>query len=218
MDVNYNLEKLEKKTASVLFQDGIFDMSLGLVLIVFGIATFLYDKLGDPWDSLFGFFLYLAIAIPLFLVQAFVTKPRLGVVKYTTERIKKNKIVIAIGIVILLSNIVVFLLIIADVIQFTGHAYFMAAVFGLIPLIIFTLMAYFMDFKRLYIVGPLFSLGFFLKEIFTLQNLALVGNIIFIGLGVVIVTIGIVCLIRFFKKYPKVVVQDYEFEETTDQQ
>ncbi|NHK31738.1 MAG: hypothetical protein FK730_10330 [Asgard group archaeon] len=218
MDVNYDLEKLEKKTASLIFQDGIFDMSLGLVLIAFGIATLLYDKLGDPWDSLFGFLLYLVIAIPLFMVQIFVTRRRLGEVKFSTKRKKKNMTIIAFATVLLLSNIVVFILIFADVIQFSGHAYFMAAIFGLIPLILFTLMAYFLDYKRLYIVGSLFSLGFFLKEIFTIQNLILLGNIIFIGLGVVIVTIGVVYLIRFLKKYPKVMVKDYEYEEIRSQQ
>jgi hypothetical protein len=218
MDVNYDLEKLEKKTASLIFQDGIFDMSLGLVLIAFGIATLLYPILGDPWDSLFGFLLYLVIAIPLFMVQIFVTRPRLGEVKLSTKRKKKNMTIMVFGLVVLLSNIVVFILIFVDVIQFSGHAYFMAAIFGLIPLILFTLMAYFMDFKRLYLVGSLFSLGFFLKEIFTINNLILLGNIIFIGLGAVIVTIGIVYLIRFLKKYPKVTVKDYEYEEIRSQQ
>jgi hypothetical protein len=218
MDVNYDLEKLEKKTASLIFQDGIFDMSLGLVLIAFGIASLLNDKLGDPWDSLFGFLLYLVIAIPLFMVQIFVTRPRLGEVKLSANRKKKNMTIIAFGLVVLLSNIVVFILIFTEVIQFSGNAYFMAAIFGLIPLILFTMMAYFMDYKRLYIVGSLFSLGFFLKEILSIQNLVLLGNIIFIGLGVAIVTIGVVYLIRFLKKYPKVTVKDYEFEEIQSQQ
>jgi hypothetical protein len=215
MDTNYDLNKLEKKAASVIFQDGIFDISLGLVLIAFGIASMLYGILPDPWDSLFGFLLYLIIAVPLFLVQFYVTRPRLGVVKYTSERKQKNMTVIAFGIVILLSNIVVFILIFTDVIQFTGNEYLMAALFGLIPLIIFLAMAYFMDFKRLYIIGPIFSAGFFIKEIFSIQGLNLVGNIIFISLGVIIVTIGIVCLIRFLRKYPKIEVQDDEFPEAT---
>ncbi|NHJ48695.1 MAG: hypothetical protein FK733_13000 [Asgard group archaeon] len=215
MDVNYNLDKLEKRTASVIFQDGIFDMSLGLVLIAFGIASMLYNILPDPWSSLFGFLLYLVIAVPLFSIQFFVTRPRLGVVKYTTERKQKNMAAIAIGIVILLSNIVVFILIFTEVIQFSGNEYLMAVLFGMIPLIIFLSMAYFMNFKRLYLTGSLFSVGFFIKEIFTIQNLRLAGNIIFISLGVIIVTIGIVCLIRFLKKYPKIEVQDDEFPETT---
>jgi hypothetical protein len=217
MEANYNLEKLEKRTASVIFQDGIFDMTLGLVLVAFGIASLLSNYLPDPWDSWFGFLLYLVIAIPLFLIQAFVTRPRLGVVKYTTERKKKNLAMIAIGTVLLLSNIVVFFLIFLDIIEFTGHGYLMAAIFGLIPTVLFLLMAYFMDFKRLYIIGPIFGLGFTLKEIFSLVSLALVGNIIFISLGVIIISIGIVFLVRFLKKYPKLKVPDYEFQ-ATDQQ
>jgi hypothetical protein len=152
------------------------------------------------------------------MVQIFVTRPRLGEVKLSANRKKKNMTIIAFGLVVLLSNIVVFILIFTEVIQFSGNAYFMAAIFGLIPLILFTMMAYFMDYKRLYIVGSLFSLGFFLKEILSIQNLVLLGNIIFIGLGVAIVTIGVVYLIRFLKKYPKVTVKDYEFEEIQSQQ
>ena len=218
LDTNYDLDKLEKKAASAIFQDGIFDMTLGLVLIAFGIAAMLYNQLSDPWDALLGFLIYIVIAVPLFLVQAFVTRPRLGVVKYSLKRKKRNMTIIAIGAAILLSNVIVFILIFTEVIQFSGHTYLMAAVFGVIPLTVFTLMAYFLDVKRLYVIAFLFSSGFFLKEIFSILSYNLVGNIIFISLGVIIVSIGLVFLIRFLKKYPKVVVQDYEFKETANQQ
>ncbi len=218
MDSNNDLDRLEKKTASLNFQDGIFDMTLGLVLVAFGIASLLYNYLPDPWNSLFGFLLYLVIAIPLFLVQFLVTKPRLGIVKYGAKRKKINIAIIAVGVVILLSNIVVFILIFTDTLQFNGNVYLMAVIFGLVPLTIFTLMAHFMSFKRLYLIGTIFSISFTMKEILTIQNFDLIGNILFLSLGVVIISIGLVCLIRFLKKYPKVPVIDHEFREITSQQ
>jgi len=85
---SYDLDKLEKKTASVLYQDGIFDISLGLVLIVYSLAMFVYDIWPETLTVLFLFISYAVLATPLFLVQAFVTKPRLGIVKYTAKRKK----------------------------------------------------------------------------------------------------------------------------------
>ncbi|NHJ87428.1 MAG: hypothetical protein FK734_18340 [Asgard group archaeon] len=218
MESNHDLDKLEKKTASVIFQDGIFDMTLGLVLVAFGIASLLYNYLPDPWDSLFGFLLYIVIAIPLFLIQFLVTKPRLGIVKFGAKRKKINFVIIAVGVVLLLSNIVVFILIFTNILQFTGNVYLMAVIFGLIPLTVFTLMAYFMSFKRLYLIGTIFSISFTMKEILTIQDFNLIGNILFLSLGVIIIVIGLVCLIRFLKKYPKVPVIDHEFREITSQQ
>ncbi|HUU78808.1 MAG TPA: hypothetical protein VMX55_10710 [candidate division Zixibacteria bacterium] len=215
---NLDLEKLEKETASIIYQDGIFDISLGHVLIAFGIAALLSNLVSEVWDTILGLIIYLVVFIPIWLVYFFVTKPRLGIMEFGIKRKKRNAIVIALVTLILVANIVVFILMIIDVIQFSGQGYLLAVIFGLIPLVIFTSMAYFLSFNRLYLTGFLFSVGFFLKEILTLQDLVLLSNIIFISIGGVIVAIGLVCLIRFFKKYPRIEVENNEYKENGNQQ
>lgn len=216
VNTNNDLERLEKKAASVIYQDGIFDMMLGHVMIAFGIGMLVSDRIPDPMDGLLGFIIYLAIFIPLVFIQMFITKPRLGVAKFGLKRKRKSMVVIAIVTVILLSNIVLLILTITDVLQFGGHEYLAAALFGLIPLVIFTIMAYFLDFTRLYLIGPLFSIGLFLKEFLTLQNYELYSNIVFISIGVIIVSTGLVFLFRFLKKYPKVEVESNEYKGISD--
>ena len=211
MNENIDLEKLERKAAAAIYQDGIFDITLGHVLIAFGIASWLYGIVNETLSIVIGLVIYLVVIIPILLVNFFVTRPRLGIVKFGIKRRRRSTLVLTSVSILLITNIVIFILIFTDVIQFNGQGYLFAAIFGLIPLVIFTGMAYFLSFSRLYIIGTLFSIAVFLKEILVLQDLELISNIVFIGIGVIIVTIGIVYLIRFFKKYPKVEVDSDEF-------
>ena len=217
MNENLDLEKLEKKAASSLYQDGIFDISLGHVLIAFGTASWLENHLPETVSTLLALVIYLVVFIPIWVVYFFVTKPRLGIVKFGIKRRRSNAIVISLVTLVLIANIVVFILIFTDIIQFSGYEYLLAAIFGLVPLVIFTAMAYFLSYNRLYLTGLLFSAGFFLKELLTLQSLDLYGNIVFISIGGIIIAIGLAYLIRFFKKYPKIKVSSHEYQETGNQ-
>lgn len=217
MNENLDLEKLEKKAASSLYQDGIFDISLGHVLVAFGTASWLENHVSETLSILLALIIYFAVVIPIWFVYFYVTKPRLGTVKFGLKRRRSNAFVISLVTLILIANIVVFILMFTEVIQFSGHEYLLAAIFGLIPLVIFTAMAYFLSYNRLYLTGLLFSVGFFLKELLTLQGLFLYSDIVFIGIGVIIVIIGLVCLIRFLKKYPKIKVSSHEYQEIGNQ-
>ncbi|NHJ03286.1 MAG: hypothetical protein EAX90_00520 [Candidatus Heimdallarchaeota archaeon] len=217
MNENIDLEKLEKKAAAAIFQDGIFDISLGHALIAFGIASWLYGVVPETLSTILGIVIYLAVIIPIWFVNFFVTRPRLGIVKFGIKRRRRSTLVITIVSITLIANIVIFILLFTDVIQFNGQLYLLAAIFGLIPLVIFTGMAFFLSYNRLYVIGPLFSVAIFLKEFLTLQDLELISNIVYTGVGVIIVTIGLVYLIRFLKKYPKVEVDSNEFGETGSQ-
>lgn len=218
MDNNSDLEKIEKKVAGTIFQDGIFDITLGHVLIAFGIASWLDSYMTEQLNTALGIIIYLGVIIPIWLVHYYVTRPRLGIVRFSVKRRRRNIIVIALVNSVLIISVVIFTLLIVDVIQFKGQGYLFAAIFGLIPLVIFTGLAYFLSFNRLYITGFLFSVGISLKELLTILNLELYGNIIFTSMGVIIVTIGLVCLIRFLKKYPKIEVDSDELRKIGSQQ
>ncbi len=213
---NYDLDRLEKKTASVIYQDGIFDMTLGLVLIVYGVAMFIYDLWPETTVVLILFILYAVLATPLFLIQVFVTKPRLGIVKYTPKRKKKRLGMIIFTAVLFVANVVLFILIANNILQFSGSVYLMAAIFGIVPFIVFVIMAYFLDFNRLYLIGVLFALAVFLMQLFAILGYSLIGRISVMVFGVVIIAIGAVYLFRFLKKYPKVEGDGHEFKEITE--
>jgi hypothetical protein len=211
MESYKNLDKLERKIGSLVFQDGIFDISLGIALIVYGIASFLYDIWPETYIIVFMLVLYAILATPAFLVQAFITKPRLGTIKYGAKRRKKKYSMIVLAGVFLVANIILFILISTGVIPpFTGNDYVIAAIFGLVPLIAFLLMAYILDFKRLYVIGPLFSMALPIRIISSVLNIELWGNIFLILWGILIIAIGALCLWRFLKKYPKAEEMEYE--------
>ena len=215
MNVNHDLDKLEKKTASVIYQDGIFDMTLGLVLIVYGIATILYYKWPETWVVLSLFLIYAVFATPLFLIQVFVTKPRIGVVKPKPKRKKKRLGMIIFTSILFAANIVIFIVVGQGLVSIPAiNKYVITALFGVVPIFIFALMAYFMDFPRLYIIGVLFGIGVFLMQLFLILDMDLIGQISVMGIGLIIIAIGAVYLFRFLKKYPKLGGQDYEFQRS----
>ena len=161
------------------------------------------------------FIFYAVFATPLFLLQAFVTKPRLGIVKFAAKRKKKRLGIIIIAATLLVANIVLFILIAKDIVRFSGNDYLIAVIFGLVPLLVFILWAYFLDYKRLYLVGVLFSIGVFLMQLFAIFSMDLLGRFSVIGMGIVIIILGAVSLFQFLKKYPKIAGPDNEFKETT---
>ncbi len=213
METNHDLNKLEKKIATVQFQDGIFDIVLGLALIVYGIASILYEIWTEVWAVLGMFLIYVLLATPLFLVQIYVTKPRLGAVKFKAKRKRKRLGVVIFTAVLLVANIVLLILISQGLLTIGGNVYVISAMFGVIPLFIFALMAYFMDFPRLYLIGALFSVGIFLMQLFTILDLILIGRISVMVMGIIVISIGTVYLIKFLKNYPKIEGHDYEFKK-----
>lgn len=214
MNVNPDLDKLEKKTATVLYQDGILDMSLGLALIVYGVAAIPYDIWPIQWTVLGMFLIYALFATPLFLVQIYVTKPRIGTVKYKPSRKKKKLGMMIFTSILLIANIVLFILISQGLLQFSGNDFVIAAMFGVVTFFLYVLMAYFMDFSRLYVIGILFSLGVFFMQFFAVLELPLIGRISAMGFGLIIIAIGAVYLYRFLKKYPKPGGQEFAYEQS----
>jgi len=65
--------------------------------------------------------------------------------------------------------------------------------------LIFGLLAYYMDFPRLYVYGLLFAVSIALTEALWPSSVA---SIAFIVSGIIALLIGLVMLIRFLSKYP----------------
>jgi hypothetical protein len=74
-----------------------------------------------------------------------------------------------------------------------------AAVAGVWIILIFSLVAYFMDFRRLYAYGLLFAISMAL----TMALDDLIPTILFLASGSIALVVGLVVLIRFIRKYPK---------------
>jgi hypothetical protein len=198
-----DLKKIEKRAFLISFQDGIWDMMLGWVLISFGIGAVLYDSLPTPLNSLLGILLFGVGLFLYFLLKFRVSRPRIGQVKFATQR-KKNILLFGITISsIFILSTTFMILVWTGVISNVPPDINMALVFGLIPLFIFSTLAMILKFPRMFLIGIFFAVAMFFTEFWHRSGARLLGDLAQIFAGIPIFTWGVVYFINFLRKYPK---------------
>jgi MFS family permease len=153
MSQQISLKEAEKKAFRATLNDGLWDIALGCIFLMFVIAPLLSTRLGDFWSSaVFVPFLVL-IYLAIWQIRKHVITPRIGTV--TFGRVRKGKLK-KFTIVMLVINIAAFILgLVAamNVGRISGRM--ISTLFGLFLLFGFSLAAYFLDFSRLYLYGLL---------------------------------------------------------------
>jgi len=201
-----DLRGLEKRAWRSAFQDGFWDIFLGWLFLGLSIATF-GDTFGLPAEvgSMIIMLCWNTIAV-LFLIlgKKFITIPRIGFVKFGAKRKKLKKRLLA----FLIFNVfLAFLLLFVNISGFFKSLNIGGLteplVVGLLLITVpLSILAYFLEFNRLYIYAIFFGLGFFISELLY----PLVGSPLdlFLSLGsvgIVVIFIGLVYLVLFLRKY-----------------
>jgi hypothetical protein len=149
MSHNLDLKTLERRAFRSTFQDGLWDIWLGLVFLMFAIGPLL-EEAGVSYTATMIIWLGSNVVAFLFLWvgKKHITTPRLGLVRFGLQRkakLKKTRLVLVISVLVgLLAWLAVS----------SGAKPGMAVVLGAFAaniIIVFGLMAYFMDFDRLYV-------------------------------------------------------------------
>lgn len=188
MTQDINLKELELKAWTSYFQDGLWDIFMGLLMLTMGIRG-LTDNV---W-----FTLGVGAAVLVSLVgKKFITVPRIGRVKFGPARkAKQRKLMAVVGIAVLATLI----LLLTTLLGLDTPQAVVAPILVICIALVFGLMAYYMDFGRLYAYGLLFAISMALWETFEEP----IGPIAFSVSGGIALLIGLVVLIRFLRKYPK---------------
>ena len=162
MTQNINLKELEKKAFRSTFQDGLWNIFLGIILMAMAVNTLL-SRIGVSGLETMAVFISLEVVaiIVLFVGKRRITVPRIGHVKFSSKRrakLTKVRLVLALSVI---AGLVVFFVAAA----MRGNASGIMSPGILFPLgwmanalIVFGLMAHFMDFPRLYIIGVLYAI------------------------------------------------------------
>lgn len=198
MTTGIDLKNIEKKVWTSYFEDGFWDIFMGLLMLSLGI-----NILTD--ESAIGYAL-LALAVVLGPVgRRFITYPRIGRVKFGPLRqVKRRKIMFIVIVCVVLG-------LFGWIMGATGSNPDIEApdaitglIFGIAFLAIFGSMAYFMDFKRMYAYGLLLAISMALTE--SLDNS--VGPIVMCASGAATTSIGFAITACFIRKYPKLARED----------
>ena len=187
MTEKINLGELEKKVWTTYFQDGLWDIVIASMMLTMAIRT-LTDNV---WLTL-GMFSGVVILV---IGKRFITVPRLGHVKFSQFRMmRQTKLVASIAIAVTATFGLLLLINMgwefSKVITSLGMAVFLALSFGLI--------AYFLDFPRLFIYGLMFAINEIIWGHFGEPT----GPYVILIFGSVVLIVGLVLLVSFLRKYP----------------
>jgi hypothetical protein len=203
MKSKINLKEIEKKAFRSTFQDGLWDIYLGILLINISILPWIVEVYLSVIEvAVFGIIVALISMIFFFGGKKLITVPRMGLIKFGTERKTKLKKVSAIMFLSVFVGTATFLL-----------AKYMTTIAGIpVPflifsancLIVFGLGAYFMNFERLYIYGFFYAIplpvGYLMmKNSYPVTNVILICSIP----GITMVVYGCVLFFQFLHNYTK---------------
>ena len=203
---NIDLKEIEKKAWRSTYQDGLWDIYIGLLIT--GYALIFYLNFLGFEEPLLIFFLIGWNAIPIVILsfgKKFITPKRIGSVKFGKKRKETKKKLMY----FLTAN--AFILLIFSIVTPLGlfelfplQGLMVPLILGLFITIPLSIVAYFLDYSRLYVYSIFFGLGYFLSDLlFPLVGSPLDSILSFGVPGIVITLIGLYFLISFLKKYPK---------------
>ncbi len=147
------LKSFERKAYRSTYADGLWDVMLGSVVLLFALAPLLSEKLGDFWSSMIFLPFWGLIYLIIRLLRKNIVAPRLGIVTFGRERQQKIKKTTRI---MLFANILILMIgIIAAVATGFFPPQWPIIIFSVIILLLFYIAAYLLDYPRLYFYGTL---------------------------------------------------------------
>jgi hypothetical protein len=190
------LQKIERKVYMSFFEDGVWDIFLGLFILAWGLAI-LTEAAYLPGVS------FLGIYFSIWGIKKWLTYPRIGYVRFSST--SRRRITAR----FLIFGAFVFLLgVMAAVLWGIGTrpqwlADYLPLIFNGMLAAIVCFGAYWARVNRFYMYAVLIFLGAVLHK-----WLGIKWEYGFIGAGGIIVLIGLGFLIRFLRKYPLVAQED----------
>ena len=187
-----NQKEIERRVFSSFFQAGFIEAFTGIFLLQLGLpALFSRSGFGDLESALLALPIALTLLVVVFIVRRFVVIPRLGHVKFLPERRRRLSKLVLVPVLTLIAGAVVGYIFSEN--TSLRHTFVGQIPFSLMPIIIFSAAAYFLDMKRLYIygviVGLIFPLGKYLETIIvsrnTLPAIILFTAFAFLGMAIV---------------------------------
>jgi hypothetical protein len=208
MSEENDLKSLEKKAYRSIFDDGLWDLFIGLIILSLGISTFLGSllNLSEAWIFIIPVGLLNLLAFLLFyLGKKYITVPRMGFVTFGTKRKSKQQKLKIFLFAFFILNITLFVLPLTGILNYVQfEPLLLSLILGICMFTLpFCIIAYFLDFTRLYIYAFLTGIGFFLIDLLNPIFGSPIDIFLTFGIsGGIIVAIGLYLFIRFLKKYP----------------
>jgi hypothetical protein len=203
-----SLRKLERNIFRETHRDGVIDILIGCLLLMFVIAPLLSSRLGDFWSSAIFLPFWLAIYLGLRAIKKAHILPRIGKVEYSSYRKKRLR---NINMIILIFNLVALGL---GILAYFNFQQFQGWVpFSILMLVGFSLAGFMIESPRLYIYGiltasaPMFGEYLYKNHGFSHHGFPVTFGILSAG----IILIGLALMVNIFRRYPLPDQKDLEW-------
>jgi hypothetical protein len=204
MTTNIDLKQIEEKTRASYFEDGLWDIGVGLTVLAISLLVSLWFSAGEA-ASWWWFLLPPAIAAMPAIARRYITYPRTGQVKLhwlpSGNRRRKILYVTCVVIEILLISVGLASYDLIGIPDVAG-----GVIMGTGWLLFFGTFGYFWGYRLAYAYGLLMGISAALAR--SVDSPA--GEIMVCACGALMVVIGLARTIRFFHKYPKPSMEDAE--------
>ncbi len=194
MNDKMSLREIERKAWISYFEDGLWDSFFGVLFLIGGIRSLT----NNVWYVGILYTLLLVVSILILPIgKKQITMPRLGYVKFGHARKLRQSKAVAVLVVSVLATFALLMLpklglaLPPEMLISPITAGWIAVVFGLL--------AYYLDFRRLFAYGVLFVMSEILSGLYGGFAGALAQTIS----GIAALLIGLFVLARFLRKYPK---------------
>ena len=209
---NISLREADRRIFSASFDDGLADIFISSVVMMFAIAPLLSKNLGDFWSSAMFLPIWGLLFILLRWIRFHVINPRRGVVEYGQYRKRKLTLYswIMLGV-----NAAFFLIGLAIGLVLPSSPGWMTLFpFSAMVLALFSLAGYFLDTSRFYVYGLMLAISPFIGEwLFQTYKVPNHGFPITFGVcAITIFLIGLYKLIKFLRDNPLPGEDHFELE------
>jgi len=186
MNAPFNLKELERKAFRSFYQDGIWDIFFGLMMLAMYAST-VFDNSGNKALKILPM-IFLEIFAMFFLIygKKQITTPRLGHVVFGPKRKRRLVYIFIVNLVALVAGVVLYG--VNDLLSLNLAQSELIAPLGMGVWIAFltSIMAYFLDFDRLYIYALIYGSTFAAVLLLDLPILFLVAALLILIPGGVI--------------------------------
>ena len=215
-----DIKAMEKKAWISTLQDGLWDIYFGLLIMGMGFSWlggfFGLPETVDVLVTIFGW--DTGVILVFFLGKKYITQPRMGFVKFGQIRKKRNKLLgLFIGLMVAFT-LIIFIFTLLGMFQLHLPGFMVMLLIGVLFITLpFSIIAYFLQLKRLYIYALLGGFSLFTSELL----LPIIGTpyndiIPFGGVGLVITITGLTIFFKFLQKYSKKDTRGKELSERTN--
>ena len=201
-----NIKEIEKKAWISTFQDGLWDIYFGLLIMGIGFSWlgrfFGLPETLDVLVTLIGW--DIGVILIFFLGKKYITRPRMGFVKFGKIRKKRNKFLALFIALMVAFTLITFIFTLLGIFELPIPGFIVMLLVGLLFITLpFSVVAYFLQLKRLYIYALLGGFSLFISELLLPIIGAPYHDIIpFGGIGLVITVTGLTIFIKFLQRYP----------------